>query len=948
VKLEWRLARSRVGRRVVALFVLGTLVPLAAVAILCYWQVRAVLIDRGYWSLAQLTSAYSSALNERLVGASVELRALAGEMAGDLPRAPARDERWIRERFAALGVALPDGRVLTRLGPVPPVPAFGKAELAQLGAGESVLRTSIRAGTRPAVLLATATAPGRPEAGIAFAVLEPAFLWGEADDLPALTDFTVADQAGRPLFSSLDDADDAMRAMRAASPPAAHGKLAFRHRDDTQIAYFREIFLQPHFLVHAWTIYASRPQSELLAPLRQFVAVFIPVVGLALFGVALLSVAQIRRTLVPLERLIEGTRRVARREFSTPVIVDADDEFGELAASFNAMSARLESQFAVLSTLADIDRAILSRPDIGHVIETILLRVRRMVPSCDTCIAVLGTHDPGMATVFTRGAAAEATTVLAQIPFPPAEAAGIGAVRQGAWLADDTLPAFARPLRDLGAAAVFALPIAWQDTVVAIMSLGVRDRTALSDEMQADARNLADRVGVAFAAAAREEQLYYQAHYDALTGLPNRLYFKDQLAITLAHAHRSRRSFALLYIDLDHFKGVNDGLGHAAGDEVLRQAAARLRACVREADTVARLGGDEFAVVLPEIASNRDPQAVADHAIAALAQPFAAAGQELFLNASIGIALYPDDGATPEDLLRNADAAMYRAKDAGRGRSAYFEEEMNVAALARVRTERDLRHAIERREFVVHYQPIVDAATGRAIGVEALVRWNHHERGLLAPTHFVDLAEQIGVVDAMGDWVLREACERFRAWRDAGLELDRLAVNASPRQFRQPDFAAKIARTLAESGLPAGALEIEITESLLLDATANVEASIAALKEIGVQIALDDFGTGYSSLAYLRRFPVDVVKIDGSFVKDLPADASSAAIVRAIVSMSHALGKKVVAEGVTGAKQAAFLAASGCDRLQGFHLCEPMASPQVEAYLRRSREVAPLRRVHAL
>jgi EAL domain-containing protein (putative c-di-GMP-specific phosphodiesterase class I) len=351
---------------------------------------------------------------------------------------------------------------------------------------------------------------------------------------------------------------------------------------------------------------------------------------------------------------------------------------------------------------------------------------------------------------------------------------------------------------------------------------------------------------------------------------------------------------------------------------------------------VARLGGDEFTMLLSDIKTTRDPQIVADKVIAAMSTPFVIAGHDHYLNASIGIALYPHDGVTADDLLRNADTAMYRAKESGRGRCVYFEERMNADAITRVRLERDLHHALDRQEFVLHYQPQLDLATGRISGVEALLRWNHPERGLLAPMHFIGLAEETGMIDRLGEWVLREACAQFRLWQEQGVALPRVGVNVSARQFKQKGFVNLLAKVLHETGMHPSALEVEITESLLLDATRSVETMLAKLKSMGVQIALDDFGTGYSSLAYLKRFPVDIVKIDRSFIKDLPLDEGSVAITGAIIAMAHALHKKVVAEGVANAEQAAFLRGLQCDYIQGYHLSLPLIAPELAELVRRT------------
>ena len=329
-------------------------------------------------------------------------------------------------------------------------------------------------------------------------------------------------------------------------------------------------------------------------------------------------------------------------------------------------------------------------------------------------------------------------------------------------------------------------------------------------------------------------------------------------------------------------------------------------------------------VLLPDIKATRDPQIVAEHIIAAMSTPFAVAGHDHFLNASIGIAIYPDDGVTADDLLRNADTAMYRAKEAGRGQYVYFKRRMNSDAIARVRAERDLHHAIERKEFVLRYQPQLDLKTGLISGAEALLRWNHPERGLLGPIHFIHLAEETGLIGRLGEWVLREACTQFQSWREQGIFLPRLGVNVSARQFHQRDFVGMLEKIVRDAGMSPSSLEVEITESLLLEATQAVEAMLVKMKSIGVHIALDDFGTGYSSLAYLKRFPVDVVKIDRSFIKDLPSDEGSAAITAAIIGMAHALRKTVVAEGVATAEQAEFMRRLDCDHIQGYYLSMPL------------------------
>ena len=439
---------------------------------------------------------------------------------------------------------------------------------------------------------------------------------------------------------------------------------------------------------------------------------------------------------------------------------------------------------------------------------------------------------------------------------------------------------------------------------------------------------------------ATQRQLESLATKDALTGLPNRLYFKDQLERLLVQSHRDPQPFALLFIDLDNFKSINDSLGHAAGDDVLQQTAERLRECVRESDTVARIGGDEFTIVLPQIRSARGPEAVAGQVLKALAAPFSVGGNEHFLNASIGIAIHPTDGTSADALLRNADTAMYRAKESGRGCYVYFEERMNVAARERVNLERELRGALERGEFRLCYQPKLDLSSGRISGAEALLRWDSPDRGTRPPMDFIPLAEETGLIVPIGEWVLREACRQYAAWRSDGIVLPHVAVNVSARQFKQRDFVETIGAILRAEQMAPHCLELEITESLLIDSISGVEETLEALARMGIALSLDDFGTGYSSLAYLRSFPLKTVKIERSFVADLGMSADAGAIATAIIAMAHALGKQVVAEGVETNKQVAILSRMKCDQIQGYHFSRPLTPTEFARFFTEAAATA--------
>lgn len=430
-----------------------------------------------------------------------------------------------------------------------------------------------------------------------------------------------------------------------------------------------------------------------------------------------------------------------------------------------------------------------------------------------------------------------------------------------------------------------------------------------------------------------EEKIRHMAHHDALTQLPNRALLHDRLGRAIAQAQRNSTALALLFIDLDHFKTINDSLGHPIGDRLLQEVAARLLGCTRAADTVARIGGDEFVVLLGDLDRPEAARLVAQKVIDALSAPVALDDHALQITPSIGICTYPDDGGDVDTLMRNADTAMYHAKQVGRNNFQFFTQAMNDAAQQRLRLERDLRQAVERGEFSLHYQPQVDMRSGGIVGFEALVRWRHPERGMVAPSEFIPVAEETGLIEPIGKWVLQEACARGRAWQQTGNPGLLVAINCSAKQFQHEGFVATVARILAESGVPAQQLELEITESILIHHSEEVNARFQELEKMGVRLSIDDFGTGYSSLSYLKRLAIHQLKIDQSFVRDIGSDPDDVAIVNAIIAIAHSLKLNVVAEGVETAEQLAFLRSAGCDTAQGYFFSKPLPAEEFERLL---------------
>lgn len=436
-----------------------------------------------------------------------------------------------------------------------------------------------------------------------------------------------------------------------------------------------------------------------------------------------------------------------------------------------------------------------------------------------------------------------------------------------------------------------------------------------------------------------EERIDFQANYDVLTELPNRSLLQDRVHQALSQAAHGKEQVGILFLNLDNFKVVNDSLGHGAGDVLLIEMARRMKACLRDRDTIGRLGGDEFLVILPQITSAEETTMVSRRLLEAVSKPYVLKGHahDIVLTTSIGIALYPDDGENVADLIRNAAAASFHAKERGRGTYQFFTEDMNIRARKRLSLENRLRRALDRDELVLHYQPKVELRSGRIVGVEALVRWQCPEEGLIQPATFIPLAEETGLVVPLGQWVLRAATAQARAWQDAGMEPMVMAVNISARQLSKNDLLADVVAILDETGLAPEFLELEITESSLMEKADEAIATLRRIREMGVHLAADDFGTGYSSLNYLRNFPLDSIKIDRSFIADI--GGGGARLAAAVIAIGQSLGLKVTAEGVEEQAQLAFLRQQWCDAIQGFLFCKPLPADEVEVVIREQRRL---------
>lgn len=898
------------------MFIACALLPVAISIGVFYGWVNGALIEARESQLAQTAQSYSSALLERLALAEQALLSL------NIDNAGTQSHPWFRT------IAIREGDATARIlhGASTQLPAAPDSPVvtAHLEAGNSTVVLQSGDQGNVAVWMMRRIAPGDRAV---LAELMPVLLWGEAEDLPGLASACVFGSTRQALYCSAP----ALRAQAALiQPPQGHAPLGRASWTDGTERYrtsYREVFLPSHFRAQSWLVVVSQPESRALATAQAVARIFIPAIALGLLIALFLGVTHVRLTLGPLVALKAATRRLAAREFEARVPAAGNDEFTDLGHAFNDMSAQLGQQFDAMRVLAEIDGVILTKLNVTQIARLAVERIAQLVPAERCHLLVDESAGDARFTIFTSGIEGSGGSVALEAAI----CAQLLQARSGTHKEESQcriLTTDGAPLLSAQSQA-FVLPIVLDEALAGLIVITQRDGAPLSADQIELLQRVGDRMAVAIGAARRDAELQRNANFDSLTQLPNRRAFMAELPREIERAAIDGTRLAVLFVDLDGFSNINDTFGHAVGDELLAKAAARLRQSVRKWDVVARLGGDEFAATLLELRDQREAATIAQHCVEVLSKPFELSTGTAFVGASIGIAMFPGDGANADALLQHADMAMYRAKDNGRAGYAFFEAEMDREAQSRMSMNVDLRRALERREFVLHYQPQRDLASGRLVGVEALVRWNHPTRGLLMPSEFIGVAEETGVIEGIGQWIIERASRQLVAWRKLGLPIEHVSVNVSPRQFRQRDFAALIERLVKSTRIDPHRLRLEITESVLLEGPETLTPTLNALQALGTPLELDDFGTGYSSLAYLQHLPVSTIKLDRSFVADIERNGGSRALVRAAIEMVHALGKKIVVEGVETPAQAAMLHEWGCDAIQGYLLSRPLSA---EAY----------------
>ena len=883
--------------------------------------------QQGLAALASQSRGYARELRTRLAASESMIQTLTGEDAGSAGVA-------LRARILRSNIIR--GVVLTSPWTTQCPVALNTADRLDLSAGRTLLRAKARGATNtPLYLIHSVRAAG--SLATAFFELADDWLWQGLDETSAPQSVLAVIDGNGALLSASDElpADLLTMMARERSPTNEQRKgdalrswsVAHREWRGAIAAVLPE---DKHLAAGRWTVIATRPATSALESWLRVGAV-LPWMVLLAAVVALYLGWRLRSRW---ERVLVGLRyaltELAQGRYQRVTLEQATDAPRETAVEFNRTISVLEDKLRALASLNDIDRMLLESVEVESCVDPLLSSVGK-ITGCDAAMLVLldpDATDHGRAYTVAGGATATVCRISPDAAFLAQlaqEKSGltVGRVETGRH-------SLLEPLCERGTEYFWLWPVLSQQVLVAVLAVGYRGVPQVAAEVAGYGTECAARIGVALSNSARGEHLYRQAHFDPLTALPNRLLFRDRLSQELANSSDGRQRGALLYIDLDHFKKINDTVGHSAGDQMLQVVAQRLRACIKDGDTVARLGGDEFTIILRNVATAEGVQRVAARIIESIQEVASIGGRDCHVNASIGVTLFPNDGVALDELIRNADLAMYRAKEDGRSRTVFYSPSMQrMPALA---AESGLHRALQRREFSLYYQPQYALIDGKLSGLEALLRWQPPREAIRYPGEFVPAAEQSGLIVDIGAWVLDAACAQMASWCADGVAPPRLAVNVSVHQLRQPDFLKLVRRSLENSGVPPHRMEFELTESIFADEEAS--SMLRRLASLGIHLSLDDFGTGYSSLGYLREHPVQSIKIDRSFIEEVAHNITAATLAETMITMAHALGKQVVAEGVETIEQLEFLRSRRCDFAQGFYFARPAAAADITALLR--------------
>ena len=944
IHIDGSFIHRKFSRRIFLLFVSAAVLPILVIALLSFNHVSKQLREQSHQQSHQVSKAIGMELIRNLLLASDEL----GDISRDLRTTKDPDNNETLQntlaglnRNAAISVISSSGTITSLLGNTGDAPTLTDKQKKHLSSGRTVARLRKDKNGEINILMFRFVDAEQAAHGILFSrVAKEPFL--EARNLlPNKARLVVLTPSNNVLFSGQDIPQSLITAIKPQLDAEISGRFRWGYEEQEQLASYWEVFTGEAFELPYLVVIVSEDEADVLAPIAEFRNIYVPAVILAMLLISFFAAKQIRRKLEPLVALRDATQRLANGEFNSQVEITSDDELAQLGNAFNSMASKLGQQFTSLSTMADIDRLILSSFDADYIVTTVLGHAGQLTPCLSAAIIELDEHKTGEGKLSVQSADNGGEIFEQYLQISSADIQVLHDNPEHLLISHtEHHPSFMNTLVQKDTSTFLLLPLFIKQRLTAVILLAYPDFHLIENEEKEQLRKFADHVAIALSNASWEEKLYYQAHYDALTNLPNRVLLHDRLEQAVARAQRNKYHAAVIFVDLDRFKLINDSMGHTEGDKLLKNIAGLLTNSVRSVDTVIRFGGDEFVIVIPDMDSTinivSELGSIADKILANTGNRIELQNTKVHTGMSIGIAIYPEDGETPDELVKNADAAMYHAKEQGRGCYRFYAPELNADAMHRVAMEQELHQALENEEFRLVYQPKVDCMSGRLIAAEALIRWHHPERGLVPPNEFIGIAEETGLIREIGEWVLWEACRQTKEWLDASLPLVRVAINVSPIQFREDDMASKVALILQSFQLPADVIELEVTEGAVMEHTETSIRKLHDLNDMGIRLSIDDFGTGYSSLSYLGKLPIHALKIDQSFIMDMTEDKNARAIVSSTIFLAHKLGLEVVAEGVETEEQKDILQEWHCDELQGYLISKPLYADRFEALLEAS------------
>jgi|GEM_PF-3051084 len=919
MQIQFAHLKSKVAKRILLLFVIAAIIPVALTGVIAYKHVTTLLTEQKKQHLLAASKAYGMSIFDRIVVADDQFKALESSIfyPGSIYSSYINTPLSIQNTNAPLFddikiIAIPE--------------SIKNKDWLHLSKGKTIITTDVYDDN--VEISYTRLLTGDDKSYLLYAILDNSYIFGDMDVFAGEVDACVVVRGVGTLNCSNKSLNNLSLPSYERYIDAGENNNAININGLELIVSSWELFLNGNYNSDSWHIYYTVPGNVITSPIASFAKVLGPLLALAILLMSLISVSQISKILIPLEILISATKNISKRDFSKNVSFESNDEFQKLGESFNQMSSELENQFTVMGAMANLDQTILSTMDRHKVVDAIFYNLNDFIKYNYAGLIFLNESTPERGELYTYKNSEHNEIILNANETDRLFNGNDKFIRT----VDHTKLEAIEWLNEIKSPYFTFIAVKKDIKLLGIIVIGHEYIPRIEKESLEHLTNYTDRVNVALQAIRREEKLVKQANFDSLTKLPNR-----QLLIKTFNSFINDESFAytklaVLFIDLDKFKAINDSQGHATGDKLLIEVGERINSCIPKDGSVYRYGGDEFIALIPFNGGKELVTDVAYEIIEVLSEIFTINSYEQFIGASIGIATYPEDGSNWNEILQKSDIAMYKAKQKGRGRYMFFSHAMQDDILEKANLESDLFHAIEQDELYLVYQPQIDILSGEISGAESLMRWKHETKGSIRPDKFIAYAEENGFIVQLGAWGMRQAIKQCESWQIESQALPKIAINISPRQLRHENFIADVEELISQYEIGTTILEFEITESLFISDDRSILNKLHKLNELGISIAIDDFGKGYSSLSYLKKLPVQTLKIDKLFINDICEDSDSTEIVKAIIAMAKSLNKTVIAEGVETIEQLNILKDLGCDRAQGYFISKPQNAEEFVGY----------------